>query len=331
MTPFHRRNFLRYAGLGVLGALFAPKAEAATFLMKKFLALPAKERSFITPNDQFYVVNYSRPSQVDIADWSLQITGAVGKPLRLSYDDLLRRPAVEKTVTLECIDNEVGGDLISTALWKGVSLRSLIEEAQPRPTVEDVVMVGADQYSDSITLDRAMHYDVFLAYQMNGVPLAKEHGFPIRAVVPGLYGIKNVKWIVRIELVNEDYKGYWQQKGWTDEATIKVTSRIDAPGPYNTIKGGYTFRGLAFTGGNGIREVELSLDGGNSWTPAALEPPPSPYSWVFWKYEWKNPKPGTYQVLVKASDQIGRSQTAFVARAFPDGTSGLFSLVTFVE
>jgi DMSO/TMAO reductase YedYZ molybdopterin-dependent catalytic subunit len=161
--------------------------------------------------------------------------------------------------------------------------------------------------------------------------LPKEHGFPIRAVVPGLYGIKNVKWIVKIGLVSEDYKGYWQQKGWTDEATIKVTSRIDAPGSYNTIKAGYTFRGIAFSGGNGIGEALLSLDGGKSWTKAALEPPPSIHSWVFWKYEWKDPKPGSYQVLVKATDRIGRTQTAFVARAFPDGTSGLFSLVTFVE
>lgn len=331
MTPFDRRNFLQYAGLGLFAILFTPKAEAASFLMKKFLALPPVDRPFITSNEQFYIVNYSRPSEVTIADWALRITGAVAKPLRLTYDDLLSRPAVEKVVTLECIDNEVGGDLISTALWKGVPLRALIEEAEPQQTVEDVVMYGADQYSDSITLNRALHYDVFLAYQMNGVPLAKEHGFPIRAVVPGLYGIKNVKWIVRIDLVTEDYKGYWQQKGWTDEATIKVTSRIDAPGAYNTIKEGYLFRGIAFSGGNSIGEVLLSMDGGKSWTPAKLERPPSPYTWVFWNYKWSDPKPGSYQVVVKATDKIGRSQTAFVARAFPEGTSGFHSVVTFVE
>jgi len=331
MDLFDRRNFLRYASLGIFATLFTQKVEAATFLMKKFLALPPKEIPFITPNEQFYVVNYSKHPQIDTADWALEIAGRVERPLRLTYAEILARPAVEKVVTLECIDNEVAGDLISNALWKGIPLKRLIEEAKPLPGVEDVAMFGADAYSDSITLDRALHYDVFLAYQMNGATLPKEHGYPLRAVVPGLYGIKNVKWLTKIELMNEDYKGYWQQKGWTDEATIKVTSRIDAPGAYNTIKPGYTFRGIAFTGGYGIRMVELSFDGGKSWVPATIEPPPSTYSWVFWKYEWKDPAPGSYQVVSRATDRLGRVQTTFVARAFPDGTSGLHSVVTFVE
>lgn len=331
MNLFDRRNFLRYASLGIFASFLARKADAATFLMKKFLALPPKEVPFITPNEHFYVVNYSKPPQVDLDGWTLQITGKVERPLRLTYSDLLSRPAVEKVVTLECIDNEVAGELISNALWKGVTLKSLLQEARPLPTAQDVAMFGAEAYSDGITLDRAMNYDVFLAYQMNGAPLPKEHGYPLRAVVPGLYGIKNVKWLTKIELVDEDYKGYWQQKGWTDEATIKVTSRIDAPGAYNTLKPGYTFRGIAFTGGYGISAVELSFDGGKSWVKAAIEPPPSMYSWVFWKYEWKDPKPGTYQVYSRATDKLARTQTAFVARAFPDGTSGLHSVVTFVE
>ncbi len=332
MNLFDRRNFLRYASLGLFATLFTgKKVEAATFLMKRFLALPPKEIPFITPNEHFYIVNYGKQPQIHTDNWAIEITGKVERPLRLTYEEILARPAVEKVVTLECIDNEVAGELISNALWKGVALKSLIEEAKPLLGVQDVAMYGADAYSDGITLERAMHYDVFLAYQMNGVALPKEHGYPLRAVVPGLFGIKNVKWLTRIELLDEDYKGYWQQKGWTDEATIKVTSRIDAPGAYNTIKSGYTFRGIAFTGGYGIRAVELSFDGGKSWVTAAIEPPPSMYSWVFWKYEWKDPQPGTYQVFSKATDKLSRTQTAFVSRAFPDGTSGLHSVVTFVE
>lgn len=331
MNLFDRRNFLRYASLGIFATLFTRKVEAATFLMKRFLALPPKEIPFITPNEHFYIVNFGKQPQIDAADWTLRITGRVQRPLELTYQEILARPAVEKMVTLECIDNEVAGELISNAVWKGVTLKSLIEEAKPLHGVEDVAMYGADAYSDGISLDRALNYDVFLAYQMNGVPLPKEHGYPLRAVVPGLYGIKNVKWLTKIDLVNEDFKGYWQQKGWTDTATIKVKSRIDAPGPYNTIKAGYIFRGIAFTGGYGIRSVELSLDGGQNWVPATIEPPPSPYSWVFWKYEWKDPKPGTYQVLSRATDKLSRTQTAFVSRAFPDGTSGLQSIVAFVD
>jgi hypothetical protein len=231
----------------------------------------------------------------------------------------------------------VAGELMSNAVWKGVSLASLLQEAKPSDLVQDVIFYGADDYADSIPLDRALNYDVFLAYQMNGVPLPKEHGFPLRAVVPGLYGIKNVKWLTKIELVGRDYLGYWQKKGWTDTGTIKVKSRIDAPGPYNTIKGNYTFRGVAFSGYSGIRSVKITFNDGKTWSPTRLLPTPagtvtpSPYAWTFWEYEWKNPKPGNYQVAVTAEDKVGRSQTDFVARPFPDGTSGLHSIVTFVE
>jgi len=331
MVTLDRRGFLRAATAGAF-SIFAPQSGfAANLIAKKFLALPPKITPFITPNNQFYIVQCCGIQKVDIANWSLPITGMVEKPLRLTYTDFLKRPSIEKMVTLQCIDNEVSGELISNAVWKGVSLASLLQEAKPAEVAQDVIFYGADDYSDSIPLDRALNYDVFLAYQMNGVPLPKEHGFPLRAVVPGLYGIKNVKWLTKIEVVGRDYQGYWQKKGWTDQATIKVKSRIDAPGHYNTIKGNYTFRGVAFSGYSGIRSVKITFNGGQTWAPTILKPTPSPYSWVFWEYEWKNPKPGNYQVAVSAEDKIGRSQTDFVARPFPDGTSGLHSIVTFVD
>lgn len=331
MTPFGRRRFLKYAGAGIFGSLLPGNADAANFFMKRFLSLPPKERPFVTPTQDFYIVQFSGPKQIDVEDWSLHITGRVEKPLTLTYQDILKRPAMEKMVTLQCIDNEVAGDLISNAVWKGISLKTLLEEVKPLPTVEDVAMYGWDDYSDGITIDRALHYDVFLAYEMNGERLTKEHGFPLRAVVPGLFGIKNVKWLRKIELVDYNFKGYWQQKGWTDDGQIKVTSRIDAPGPYNTVKGGYTFRGIAFSGYNGIRKVELSFDGAKSWVPATLEPPPSPYTWVFWKYDWKPPKAGSYQAYVRATNKLGQTQTDFAARAFPEGTSGYHSVIAFAE
>ncbi len=286
---------------------------------------------FITPNKDFYIVQCCGIKDVDVTGWSLPITGMVQKPLRLTYSDLLKRPAIEKMVTLQCIDNEVTGELISNAVWKGVSLASLFSEMQPSSLAQEVVFYGADDYSDSIPLDRALNYDVFLAYQMNGVPLPKEHGFPLRAVVPGLYGIKNVKWLTKIEVVGHDYKGYWQRKGWTDDGTMKVKSRIDVPGQYNTIKAGYTFRGIAFAGYNKIRSVEISMDGGKRWLPTVLKPAPAPYTWTFWEYTWKNPRPGNYEVMTRAEDIIGRKQTDFIARPFPDGTSGYHSIITFVE
>lgn len=326
-----RRKFLQYAGLGIASSLVSREVIAANFVMKKFLSLPPKETPFITPTELFYTVNYSRPPHLETAAWSLELSGRVEKPLRLSYQDILKRPAMEKMVTLQCIDNEVAGDLISNAVWKGVTLKSLIEEARPHRSVEDVALYGADLYSDSITFDRAMNYDVFLAYEMNGKPLPQEHGFPLRAVVPGIYGIKNVKWLTKIELLDYDFKGYWQQKSWTDDGFIKVSSRIDAPGPYNTLTKTYTFRGMAFGGYNGIREVDLSFDGGKRWVAATLDPTPSPYSWVAWRYPFRNPRPGTYQVAVRATDKLGHRQSDFIARAFPDGTAGLHTVVLFVE
>lgn len=327
----NRRRFLRYSGAGIAAVFLPRRAEAANFFMKRFLARPPIETPFITPNEDFYLVQYSGFQKVNVNTWSLQIRGKVRKPLRFTYNDILKRPSMEKMVTLQCIENEPAGDRISNAVWTGVSLKSLIEEAMPHSSVQDVAMFGADDYSDSITIDRALNYDVFLAYAMNGKQLPMKHGFPLRAVVPGIYGIKNVKWLKKIELLDYDYKGYWQKKSWSDDGTIKVTSRIDDPGDYNTLTGDYTFRGLAFSGYNGIRTVDLSFDGAKSWVPTDLKRSPSPYSWVFWEYHWKRPKRGSYQVVARATDNIGRVQSSFNARAFPSGTSGLHSVITFVE
>jgi len=325
----NRRNFLRYSGAGLTASLLS--GCDTSFIMKRFFARPPKKVSFITPTEEFYIVQYSGPETVDVKRWSLKVTGRLQKPITLRYEDILRRPAVEKMVTLMCIDNEVAGEQIGNATWKGISLKALLEETIPEASVVDVAMFGADDYSDSITFDRAMNYDVFLAYEMNGKPLTKNHGYPLRAVVPGLYGIKNVKWLTKIELTNYDYKGYWQKKSWTDSGIIKVSSRIDAPGPYNTLSAGYILRGLAFAGFSGIGMVELSFDSAKTWHRAALDPGSSPYSWVFWRYILKNPVLGEQNIYVRATSKVGQTQTDFMARAFPEGTSGLHSVLAFVE
>jgi len=326
-----RRTFLKHAATGLGLLVFAQPARAMQTIQKRLLALPARDTPFITPNEQFYNVQYAGPQKVDVATWTLTVAGRVARPLRLRYEEILKRPAVERMVTLQCIDNEVAGELISNAVWKGIDLAALLDEAGVRPDAVDVTFYGADLYSDGITLDRAMNYDVLLAYEMNGKTLPARNGYPLRAVVPGLYGIKNVKWLTKVEVVDHDFLGYWQQKGWTDNGTIKISSRIDAPGPYNTQRGETTFRGIAFGGYNGVRAVELSFDGGKQWRAAKLDPTPSRYSWVIWRYRWTPPAPGVYPVAVRATNGLGETQTDFIARAFPDGTSGLHTIVTFVE
>jgi DMSO/TMAO reductase YedYZ molybdopterin-dependent catalytic subunit len=171
-----------------------------------------------------------------------------------------------------------------------------------------------------------------LAFLMNSEKLPKEHGFPIRLIVPGLYGIKNVKWITEIEVYPGDHKGYWQRKGWTDNGTIKIFSRIDSPGHYQTIRGQeQLFRGIAFGGPNSISKVELSFDAGRTWNECEIEQPMSPYSWVIWNYKWQPPKRGKFQTVVRATDTKGQLQITEIVRPQPAGASGYHTIISDVE
>jgi hypothetical protein len=177
-----------------------------------------------------------------------------------------------------------------------------------------------------------MQDDVMLAYLMNGEKLPKEHGFPLRLLVPGLYGIKNVKWITEIEVYNGNHLGYWQRQGWTDDGTIKIFSRIDSPGHYQALRGPeQVFRGIAFGGPNTIGKVEVSFDAAKTWHEAELETPQSPYSWVIWNYRWRPPKKGKFQVVVRAADVKGNVQIAELVRPQPAGASGLHTIIADVE
>jgi DMSO/TMAO reductase YedYZ molybdopterin-dependent catalytic subunit len=334
---WQRRDILKMTSAGLALSLAGQKADAASLFGRMF-AVPPRETSYFTPNDKFYVVNYSdspfsvsRDLKAD--QWQLSITGVVKKPKVLRYGDILRRPAIDRAVTLECIDNLPGGDSMGTALWRGISLKELLVEAgADTEAARDVVFRAADGYDDSIPFERAMRGDVLLAYMMNGVQLPKMHGFPLRAVVPGIYGIKNVKWIVEIEVYDGDYKGYWQRKGWTDDGTIKLTSRIDSPGHYQSLRGKeHLFKGIAYGGPETIKKVEVSFDGGKTWDNAPFELPLSPYTWVVWYYNWAPSKAGTYQVVVRAIDAKGRVQTSEIVRPSPAGSSGLHTIVTIVD
>jgi DMSO/TMAO reductase YedYZ molybdopterin-dependent catalytic subunit len=337
MHRWTRRDLLKLGGAGVAVSLLGQRAEAASFFGRMF-AVPPRETSYFTPNDKFYVVNYSAsPFSISRAikadQWQLSITGTVRKPAVLRYGDILKRPAIDRAVTLECIDNLPGGDSMGNAMWRGISLKALLEEVGiDRETTRDIVFRAADGYDDSISVERAMRGDVLLAYMMNGVQLPKAHGYPLRAVVPGIYGIKNVKWIAEIEAYDGDYKGYWQRKGWTDDGTIKITSRIDSPGHYQMLQGKeHLFKGIAYGGPDTIKQVEISFDGGRTWHNAPFELPVSPFTWVLWYYNWAPPRAGTYQVAVRAIDVKGRVQTSEIIRPQPAGSSGLHTIVALVD
>ncbi|HXG68020.1 MAG TPA: molybdopterin-dependent oxidoreductase, partial [Blastocatellia bacterium] len=275
----------------------------------------------VTPTPDFYVVSKNPfDPEVDAGRWRLEVGGMVESPLSLTYDEIKSLPAVEQYATLECIDNKVGGNLIGNALWRGVRLKDLLDRAGLRPGVVDIVFRARDDYRDSIPLARAMAEGTILAYEMNGAPLTPAHGFPLRLIAPGIYGMKNVKWITKIAAVDYDFKGYWQARGWDDRAEYKTMSRIDVPD--DDVEGSAAIAGIAFAGDRGISKVEVSTDGGKTWEQAEVKPPLSPYAWALWHKQWTPSQPGEYTLIVRATDGLGVTQTAERSPAAPNGASG---------
>ena len=263
----------------------------------------------LTPNDEFYVTSMDVTPSVDIQQWRLVVDGLVEHPLTLSYAELLQRPQVEMVATLECIGNPLGGEQIGTARWTGIPVHELLKEAGIDGRGIDLVLFGADGYSDSFPVSRVQHKDILLAVRMNGVPLPTDHGYPARVIVPGLYGVKNVKWLTKLEVVDYDYRGYWQREGWPEDAAIKPHSRIDLPGDRETVTTPtYTIQGIANGGARGIKAVEISVDLGRSWQHAKLATPLSPHAWRLWSYEWKIPNAGEHTIMVRATNGEGMIQ-----------------------
>ncbi|HEX2173852.1 MAG TPA: molybdopterin-dependent oxidoreductase, partial [Dehalococcoidia bacterium] len=314
---------LSLVGLGLVGASWrlvgavGPVVAVARDLRRGEGILPPE----ITPNDRFYVVskNFVDPV-VEPRDWLLEIGGLVEHPLALTYDELIALPAVEEVVTLECISNEVGGDLISNARWRGVRLVDLLDRVGIQSTAVELIVRGVDGYSDSLGIDQAHDPATLVAYRMNGEWLPPAHGFPARLVIPGIYGKKHVKWLTRLEAVDYDYKGYWQQQGWSDRAVVKPMARIDVPRPRQRVEPpSVLIGGVAFTGRRGIGAIQLSFDNEKTWSEATVKPPLSPFSWAIWMYDWLPPQPGLYWVAVRVVDGRGDVQPRWFAETFPDG------------
>lgn len=308
MPYISRRTFLKgtaaTVSLAVLNQSYLTHAQLFGLFRGK-----GQETPPITSNTDFYVTSYDITPEVDLHKWSLQINGMVQQPRTFTFADLATRPQTKMIATLECIGNTVGGFSIGTAEWEGVRLNHLLEEAGSDPKSLDLVLRGADGYSDGFPYTRAIEDDVLLATKMNGIPLPPDHGFPVRVIVPGIYGMKNVKWLTGLELVNYDYKGYWQQQSWSDEALVKLSSRIDLPGDRETITTNrYTMKGIAFNGRHTIQKIELSMDGGKQWMEGTLLPNLSPYAWTPWTYDWKTQKSGEYTIMARATNDQGLTQ-----------------------
>ncbi len=277
----------------------------------------------ITPNEDFYVTSKGGTPMIKADEWKLKFDGLVEHPFTLSYQDLLALPRIEKEWTLECISNPIGGNMIGNARWTGTPLRPLMERAKPAADAAHVAIYGADGLSSGHPLERIWNEENFLAYLMNGEDLPHAHGYPVRVFIPGKFGMKQPKWVTRIELLNHAYLGYWESRGWSDTCERWAHAR------FTDLKNGAQISGKNFTltgyaNGNldGVRAVEISFDDGQTWTATNLYSHPSPLVWAFWKYIWIDPRPGQYTLRVRAIDCQGRVQGLSPDSPFPDGATG---------
>ncbi|MGA3152363.1 MAG: molybdopterin-dependent oxidoreductase [Streptosporangiaceae bacterium] len=280
---------------------------------------------FITPNNSFYRVDTAIVvPEVAPASWQLRIHGMVAREITLTYQDLIRRPLIEDYITLCCVSNPVAGPYIGNALWLGASLQSLLREAGIRAGADQLFCTSVDGFTSGTPVQTAMDgRDAMLAVAMNGQALPTDHGFPVRLVVPGLYGyVSACKWITDIEVTTyASNVAYWAQRGWSQQAPIKTESRIDVPGASATLKPGkQAVAGVAWAQHKGIDAVEVRVDKG-SWQQATLAAVPDIDTWRQWVWQW-NATPGTHVIEARATDRTGYTQTALQEPPEPNGASG---------
>ena len=332
-----RRMFLAAGATAAMaaaaGALLARLYNLAAFSYDGTQYI-GSEVTAITPNDRFYTVT-KNVVDPDVKNplWRLQVVGMVERPRDYSFADLKALPSVDQETTLMCISNWVGGGLMSNAVWKGVPLRSLIDAAGPKQGIVKVFFRAVDGYTDTILYEKAMDPTTMVAYEMNGQELPERHGYPVRVIVPGMFGEKNVKWVTRIELVDYDRKGFYETQGWGPTFVVPTRARFDFPyydqtAPFaSTIK----LKGIGFGGNRGVARVEVSTDGGATWQDAKIEYPGTKRSWALWSYDWRPSGPGQYKLVVRATDGSGAVQTAEERGTAPDGATGYHRVTLRLE
>jgi DMSO/TMAO reductase YedYZ molybdopterin-dependent catalytic subunit len=284
---------------------------------------------WLTPSQDFYRIDTAIVvPQVPKDSWKLRVFGMVDRELEIRFADLLERPMVERYITLSCVSNEIGGDLVGNAKWQGVLLKELLDEAGVQAGATQVVSRSIDGWSCGSPTSAIMDgRDAMLAVAMNGEPLPAEHGYPVRLVVPGLYGyVSATKWVTEIELTRwEDFDGYWIPRGWSKEGPIKTMARIDRPrkasGPKSTAGQPVDIAGLAWAVHRGISKVEVQIDDGE-WRQCDLAGVPSDDTWVQWVYRWMDASAGQHRVRARAYDGSGEPQPSEPKGVAPNGAQG---------
>jgi DMSO/TMAO reductase YedYZ molybdopterin-dependent catalytic subunit len=289
---------------------------------------------WLTPNNDFYRIDTALSvPEINAQDWELRIHGLVEQEVRLSFQDLLDADLVESHVSLTCVSNPVGGNLAGNAKWLGMPIRDVLKMARPKEGADMVLSTSIDGFSASTPLEVLQDdRDAMLAIGMNGEALPLEHGYPVRMVVPGLYGfVSATKWVVDLEVTRfADSKAYWTQRGWSERGPIKTMARVEVPKSFAKVPAGrVAIGGTAWAQTRGITKVEVQIDNG-PWTEATLSDEASLITWRQWSFDWEA-TPGPHYIKARATDGTGEVQTDKRADPVPDGASGWQSLMVTVE
>ncbi len=309
--------------------------------VKAAAAVPAGVQSpvpgvapWVTPNGEFYRIDTALSvPEINVDEWELRVHGLVEEEVRLTFQDLLDADLIESHVTLTCVSNPVGGNLAGNAKWLGLPIREVLKRAKPKDGADMVLSTSVDGFSASTPLEVLQDgRDAILAIGMNDEPLPLEHGYPVRMVVPGLYGfVSATKWVVDLEVTRfADSKAYWTERGWSERGPIKTMARVDVPKSFAKVPAGkVAVGGTAWAQTRGITKVEIQIDNAG-WVEADLSTEASLVTWRQWSYEW-DAAPGPHYIKVRATDGSGEVQTDQRADPVPDGASGWQSVMVTVE
>jgi DMSO/TMAO reductase YedYZ molybdopterin-dependent catalytic subunit len=289
---------------------------------------------WLTPNKDFYRIDTALSvPEVNARDWELRVHGLVEQEVRLSFQDLLDARLIESHVSLTCVSNPVGGNLAGNAKWLGMPIRDVLKMARPKEGADMVLSTSVDGFSASTPLEVLQDgRDAMLAIGMNDEPLPLEHGYPVRMVVPGLYGfVSATKWVVDLEVTRfADNKAYWTQRGWSERGPIKTMARVEVPRSFAKVAAGtVAIGGTAWAQTRGISKVEVQIDNG-PWSEAVLSAEASLVTWRQWSFDWEA-APGPHYIKARATDGTGALQTDQRADPVPDGASGWQSVMVTVE
>ncbi len=338
-TPRVGRRAVLLGGVGVVAAASGAGLIRALYNRATFsydgTRYHAADADYIVPSDRFYTVTKNLIDPVvEPSLWRLEIGGLVDRPHTYNFDDLTALSSIDQDTTLECISNGVGDGLMSNARWTGVPMRDLLMNAGLKPGIKRVLLRAVDGYTDTIPLDKALEPTTLVAYRMNGQPLPHHHGYPVRIIVPGRFGEKNVKWVTRIEPVGDEIKGYYESQGWGPTFIPATASRFDFPFDNQTLSRSSELpvrtRGIAFAGDRGISKVEVSFDDGQSWNLAQLDPRGTDLTWHLWQLDWSPQQPGDYRLWVRATDGTGATQSKEHYDIVPDGASGFHRITVHI-